>query len=62
MPGEDKMRHKGEELKGRVKEGAGRATDDEQLEREGRTDKTKGNVKQAGDKAKDAIKGAFGKE
>ena len=62
MAGEDKMRHKAEELKGRAKEGAGRATDDEQLEREGRADRTKGDLKQAGDKARDAIKGAVGKE
>ena len=62
MPTDDKMRHKAEELKGTVKEGAGRATDDERLEREGRADRTKGDLKQAGDKVKDALRGALRKE
>jgi uncharacterized protein YjbJ (UPF0337 family) len=58
----DKARNKGEELKGRLKETTGRATDDERLESEGRSDRTKGSAKQAGEKAKDAIRGALGKE
>jgi uncharacterized protein YjbJ (UPF0337 family) len=58
----DKARNKGEELKGRLKETTGRATDDERLESEGRADRTKGSAKQAGEKAKDAIRGALGKE
>ena len=58
----DKARNKAQELKGRIKEGAGRATDDERLEAEGRSDRTKGSAKQAGEKAKDAIRGALGKE
>jgi uncharacterized protein YjbJ (UPF0337 family) len=62
MSGEDKLRNKGEELKGKAKEGVGKATDDEQLESEGRADRTKGNMKQAGEKAKDAVRGALGKE
>jgi uncharacterized protein YjbJ (UPF0337 family) len=61
MGDDDKLRNKGQELKGKVKEGAGRATDDEELEAEGRADRTKGSAKQAGEKAKDAIRGAFGK-
>ena len=62
MSGEDKLRNKGQELKGQAKEGVGRATDDEQLEAEGRADQSKGNFKQAGEKAKDAVRGALGKE
>ena len=62
MSGEDKLRNKGQELKGQAKEGVGRATDDEELEAEGRADQTKSNVKQAGEKAKDAVRGALGKE
>jgi uncharacterized protein YjbJ (UPF0337 family) len=62
MSDEDKMRNKTQELKGKFKEGAGRATDDERLESEGRADQTKGSAKQAGEKAKDAIKGALGRE
>jgi uncharacterized protein YjbJ (UPF0337 family) len=58
----DKARNKTEETKGRLKEVAGRATDDERLEAEGRSDRTKGSAKQAGEKAKDAIRGALGKQ
>jgi uncharacterized protein YjbJ (UPF0337 family) len=54
---EDKAKNKAQELKGKVKQGVGEATDDPQLEREGRADETKGNLKQAGEKIKDAVKG-----
>ncbi len=53
----DKMKHKGEELGGKAKEGAGKLTDNEQLEAEGRADQTSANLKQAGDDVKDAFKG-----
>jgi len=56
MGTDDKARNKAEELKGQAKEGLGRATDDEDLEAEGRTDQAKSDVKQAGEKAKDAFK------
>lgn len=56
MSSEDKLSNKAQELKGKVKEGAGDATDNERLEREGRADQTKGNLKQAGEKVKDAFK------
>jgi uncharacterized protein YjbJ (UPF0337 family) len=56
MGTEDKMRNQGEDLKGKAKEAAGRATDDERLEAEGRGDQTKSDVKQAGEKVKDAFK------
>jgi uncharacterized protein YjbJ (UPF0337 family) len=55
---EDKAKNKTQELKGRVKQGVGDATDDPQLEREGRADQTKGNLKQAGEKVKDALRGS----
>jgi uncharacterized protein YjbJ (UPF0337 family) len=51
----DKAKDKTEELKGEGKEAAGRATDDE-LKAEGKTDQAKGNLKQAGEKIKDAFK------
>lgn len=51
----DKFDHHAEEAKGQVKENAGKATDDEKLEREGKADQTKANLKQAGDKVKDAF-------
>ena len=58
MATDDKLRNQGEELKGKAKESLGRATDDEELEATGRTDQTKANLKQAGEKVKDAINDA----
>jgi uncharacterized protein YjbJ (UPF0337 family) len=52
----DKLRNKKDEVKGSAKEHLGKATDDEQMEREGKTDQTKSNLKQAGEKVKDAFK------
>ena len=56
MAFDDKVDNKSEELGGKVKEGLGKATDDERLEAEGKADQTGANVKQAGDKIKDAFK------
>jgi uncharacterized protein YjbJ (UPF0337 family) len=42
--------------KGAAKEKVGKATDDEQMERDGRSDQTVSNLKQAGEKVKDAFK------
>ncbi len=53
----DKARNKGEELKGEVKEHAGGAMGDDSMRREGERDQTKGNLKQAGEKIKDAFGG-----
>ncbi|NKQ51843.1 CsbD family protein [Amycolatopsis sp. K13G38] len=60
MAGDDKMQNKAEELKGRAKEAAGDATGNEQWQAEGKGDQAKGNIKQAGEKIKDAAKGVFG--
>ena len=49
------MEHKAEELGGKAKETLGKATDDERLEAEGQGEQTKANLKQAGDKVKDAF-------
>ena len=54
---DDKIDNKAEELGGKAKEGIGRATDDEQLEAEGKGDQVSGNLKQAGEKIKDVFKG-----
>jgi len=51
----DKAQNKAEELKGQGKEALGRATGDEELEAEGRTDQAKSDLKQAGEKVKDAF-------
>jgi len=58
---DDKIENKSEEWKGKAKEGAGRATDDPELEAEGRTDQGSGSAKQAGEKVKDAAKSVFKK-
>jgi uncharacterized protein YjbJ (UPF0337 family) len=55
---DDKLRNQGEDLKGKAKETIGRATDDEELEAQGRTDQAKADLKNAGEKVKDAIKDA----
>jgi uncharacterized protein YjbJ (UPF0337 family) len=47
-----------DEAKGRVKEAAGSLTDDDELKREGRTDKTKSSVKDKVDKAAETAKDA----
>ncbi|MFE6610446.1 CsbD family protein [Amycolatopsis sp. NPDC057786] len=54
----DKAENKVEELKGKAKEAVGDATDNEQWQAEGKTEQGKANVKQAGEKIKDAVKGA----
>lgn len=51
----DRIENKAEELKGKAKQGVGRATDDPELEAEGTADKAKGNLKQAARKVKDAF-------
>jgi uncharacterized protein YjbJ (UPF0337 family) len=51
----DKMKHAAEEAKGKFKSGAGKATDNEQLEAEGKTDQTSADVKQVGDDVKDVF-------
>jgi uncharacterized protein YjbJ (UPF0337 family) len=53
---EDKAQNKMDELSGEAKEKYGDATDNEDLQAEGAVDKTKANLKQAGEKVKDAFK------
>jgi uncharacterized protein YjbJ (UPF0337 family) len=53
---DDKIENKAEELSGQAKEKAGDATDDQDLQAEGSADQSKANLKQAGEKVKDAFK------
>jgi uncharacterized protein YjbJ (UPF0337 family) len=53
----DKAKDKMQTGKGHLKEAVGKSTDDPALEAEGKGDKVAGNLKQAGEKVKDAIKG-----
>ena len=55
MNNKDKVQHKAEELAGKAKEKVGEKADDRKLEGEGRREKRKADLKQAGDKAKDAV-------
>jgi uncharacterized protein YjbJ (UPF0337 family) len=56
MSGMDQMKNKAQELGGQGKEHAGRATNDEELQAEGKADQSKSNLKQAGEKVKDVFK------
>jgi uncharacterized protein YjbJ (UPF0337 family) len=56
MSGIDKMKNKAEEVGGKGKETVGDATDNRDLQAEGKADQVKGNLKQAGEKVKDAFK------
>jgi uncharacterized protein YjbJ (UPF0337 family) len=56
MGTDDKIENAAEEAMGNVKEGVGKATDNERLEAEGKTDQASANIKQAGEKVKDAFK------
>jgi uncharacterized protein YjbJ (UPF0337 family) len=52
----DKAKNKVEDLGGQAKEAAGKATDDKSTENEGKVDQGKANLKDAGEKVKDAFK------
>ncbi|WP_037908868.1 CsbD family protein [Actinacidiphila yeochonensis] len=47
---------KADQAKGKLKETVGRAVGNERMEAEGRGDQVKGDLRQAGEKAKDAAK------
>jgi uncharacterized protein YjbJ (UPF0337 family) len=53
---EDKVNNQAENAKGKVKEGVGKATDDERMEAEGKGEQFKSDMKQAGEKVKDAFR------
>ncbi|MGZ4602109.1 MAG: CsbD family protein [Kineosporiaceae bacterium] len=55
MGTDDKVDNKLEELGGKAKEGVGRATGDEELQAQGEGDQMRSNLKQAGEKVKDAF-------
>ena len=54
MSGADDIKNAAETAGGKIKEGVGKATDNESLEAEGRGDQTKASAKQAGENVKDA--------
>ena len=56
MSSEDKLNNKIEEAVGKVKDRIGGATGDRDLQAEGQADQSRSNLKQAGEKVKDAFK------
>jgi len=55
MGTDDKLENMADEKIGEAKEAMGKATDDDDLESEGKLDQTKADLKQAGEKVKDAF-------
>jgi len=55
----DKAKNNAQRAKGKVKEAAGTVTGNDKLRAKGKTDQRKGDLKQAGEKVKDAV--GFGK-
>jgi uncharacterized protein YjbJ (UPF0337 family) len=53
---DDKLSNAAEDAKGKAKEAVGGATDDEELERQGKGDQAKADLKDAAEKVKDAFK------
>ncbi|MGH3515278.1 MAG: CsbD family protein, partial [Pseudonocardiaceae bacterium] len=53
----DKFRDKAQVLRGRVKRNTGEVTGNRRLQAEGSADEVMGNLKQAGEKVKDAFRG-----
>jgi uncharacterized protein YjbJ (UPF0337 family) len=52
----DKAKNSVQSAKGAAREVAGRVTDDRSLKAKGRAQRAKGDLKQAGEKVKDAVK------
>jgi len=55
MTAVDKAKNTTQRTKGKVKEAAGNLTGNDKLKVKGKTDQVKGNLKQAGEKVKDAL-------
>ena len=53
---DDKLENAKDKVTGEAKEATGKATDNERLEAEGKADQTGADLKQAGEKVKDAFK------
>ena len=56
MGTEDKVGNAAQDAAGKVKEGLGEVTDNERLEGEGKADQSAADMKQAGEKVKDAFR------
>jgi uncharacterized protein YjbJ (UPF0337 family) len=56
MGATDKIKNTVEDVKGKAKEAAGSASGDKGMEREGKVDQVKSDLKDAGEKVKDAFR------
>ena len=56
MSGTDKAKNKAQQLGGKAKEAVGKVTGDNDTQNEGKGDQAKSNLKDAGEKVKDAFK------
>jgi len=56
VSGTDKAKNKAQDLGGKAKEAIGKVTGDRNTENEGKGDQAKSNLKDAGEKVKDAFK------
>jgi uncharacterized protein YjbJ (UPF0337 family) len=56
MGADDKTKNKVDDIRGQAKEKVGSATGDDAMRRQGERDQSKANLKQAGEKVKDAFK------
>jgi uncharacterized protein YjbJ (UPF0337 family) len=56
MGKDDKTANKAEEIRGQAKEKVGAATGDDELRHQGQRDQSKADLKQAGEKVKDAFR------
>ncbi|GJF33198.1 UPF0337 protein [Kitasatospora sp. NE20-6] len=57
MSGSDKVQNVAQKAKGKAEEAAGKAVGNERLTAKGKADQTGADIKQAGEKVKDAFKG-----
>ena len=56
MSATDKIKNAIEDVEGKAKEGSGKVTGDKSTENEGKKDQAKSDLKDAGEKVKDAFK------
>ena len=56
MSGTDKAKNKGQQVRGKAKEAVGKVTGDKRTQNEGKGEQVKSNLKDAGEKVKDAFK------
>jgi uncharacterized protein YjbJ (UPF0337 family) len=56
MSAQDKAKNSAEKVAGKIKEESGKATGDESVEAEGKAEQAAGDLKNAGEKVKDAFK------